>query len=136
VGINTAVIQSAQGICFAIPINTARWVTGLLIKEGRIKRAYLGITGRNKKLNRFELRRHGLSNESGVEVHMFSDDSPSYRAGMRVGDIIVSINSNRIESIDDIHKYMTKFEIGSILKLRVLRGGEMVDFSVLAEESI
>jgi Trypsin-like serine proteases, typically periplasmic, contain C-terminal PDZ domain len=83
VGINTAIIQYAQGICFAIPINTARWVAGLLIKDGRIRRAYLGIVGQNKPLNRFELRQYSLSNESGVEVHQVVKDSPAEKAGVR-----------------------------------------------------
>jgi len=99
VGINTAIIQTAQGICFAIPINTARWVAGLLIKEGRIKRAYLGIMGQNRQLNKSVLRKHELNNEHGIEVHEVVKNSPSHRAGIRAGDIIVSINENKVEKL-------------------------------------
>ncbi|MDA2921535.1 trypsin-like serine protease, partial [Desulfobacterota bacterium AH_259_B03_O07] len=76
IGINTAIIQTAQGICFAIPINTARWVAGLLIKEGRIKRAYLGIMGQNRQLNKSVSRKHELNNEHGIEVHEVVKNSP------------------------------------------------------------
>jgi S1-C subfamily serine protease len=133
VGINTAVIQSAQGICFAIPINTARWVAGLLIKEGRIKRTYLGVKGLNRKLNRVEARRQKISNEFGVEVHEVANEGPAYRAGVRIGDIIVSINENSVQSEDDIHRYLTRMEVGTKLKLKVLRNGEKLELSAVTE---
>jgi len=135
IGINTAIIQTAQGICFAIPINTARWVAGLLIKEGRIKRAYLGIMGQNRQLNKSVLRKHELNNEHGIEVHEVVKNSPSHRAGIRAGDIIVSINENKVENIDEIHRYLTKVEVGTNLKVTVLRGGEKLDLNAAAEES-
>ena len=134
VGINTAVIQSAQGICFAIPINTARWVAGLLIKEGRIKRAYLGIKGLNRKLNRVDARRHGIDQEYGVEVHEVPSDEPAYRSGIRRGDVIVSINGNSVQSVDDIHRYLTRVEAGAILKIEVLRNGEKLEVNAVARE--
>lgn len=133
VGINTAVIQSAQGICFAIPINTARWVAGLLIKEGRIKRAYLGIKGLNRRLNRIESRRHDIGNEFGVEVHEVATGGPAYRAGIRTGDIIVSINENSVQSVDDIHKYLTRVDVGSNLKIKVLRNGGKLELKAVVE---
>jgi S1-C subfamily serine protease len=133
VGINTAVIQSAQGICFAIPINTARWVAGLLIKEGKIKRVYLGIKGMNRKLDRIEARSRGLSNEFGVEVHEVPSGGPASRAGMRTGDIIVSINGNSVQSVDDIHRYLTRVEVGTNLKIKVLRTGETLELNAVVE---
>ncbi len=129
VGINTAIIQYAQGICFAIPINTARWVAGLLIKEGRIKRAYLGIMGRNKPLNRFELRRFGINNQLGVEVHQVLKDSPAERAGIQNGDVILSINENPLESVDDIHRFLAKVEVGTKLKIAILRNGRKLELN-------
>ena len=135
VGINTAIIQYAQGICFAIPINTAHWVAGLLIKEGRIKRAYLGIVGGNKRVNKFELRKHGLSNESGVEVHQVVKDSPSDRAGIRAGDYIVSINGNTILSVDDIHRYLAKVAVGTKLEITVIRDGRKLELSSQTRET-
>lgn len=135
VGINTAIIQSAQGICFAIPINTAIWITGLLIKEGKIKRAYLGIMGRNIELNRFVTRVNGIENKFGVEVHEVAKDSPSDRAGIRVGDIILTIDENKVESIDDLHKFLTRVEIGSELRVIILRNGKKEELFIKAEES-
>jgi len=135
IGINTAVIQYAQGICFAIPINTARWVAGLLIKEGRIKRAYLGILGRNKPINKFELRRYGISNASGVEVHQVIKDSPAELAGIQIGDFIVSVNENTMQSVDDIHRYLAKVEVGTKLDITVLREGKKLELSAQAEEA-
>ncbi len=134
VGINTAVIQSAQGICFAIPINTARWVAGLLIKEGRIKRGYLGIRGLNRKLNRIEARKYNLAIEFGVEVHDVAGDGPAYHAGIRSGDIIVTINGISVMSVDDIHRYLTRVEAGTSLKLEVLRNGEKLEINAVASE--
>ena len=135
IGINTAVIQYAQGICFAIPINTARWVAGLLIKEGRIKRAYLGILGQNKPINKFELRRYGISNASGVEVHQVIKDSPAELAGIQIGDFIVSVNENTMQSVDDIHRYLAKVEVGTKLDITVLREGKKLELSAQAEEA-
>jgi S1-C subfamily serine protease len=133
VGINTAIIQYAQGICFAIPINTARWVIGLLIRDGRIQRGYLGIMGQNKPLNKFELRRYSLNNESGVEVHQVVKESPAERAGIRVGDIIVSINENTLQSVDDIHRYLAKVAVGTSLNIAVLREGKKLELNARAE---
>ncbi|HEX3037104.1 MAG TPA: trypsin-like peptidase domain-containing protein [Thermodesulfobacteriota bacterium] len=133
VGINTAIIQYAQGIGFAIPINTARWIAGLLIKEGRIRRAYLGIVGQNKSLNKFELRRHDLNNESGVEIHQVVKGSPAERAGIHPGDMLISVNENIIQSVDDVHRYLAKVEIGTDLKITVLRKGDKLEFSAIAE---
>jgi len=135
VGINTAIIQYAQGICFAIPINTARWVAGLLIKDGKIRRAYLGIMGQNKPLNKFELRRHGLNNESGVEVHQVVKESPAERAGIRIGDIIVSINESALQSVDHIHRFLTKVEVGTNLDITVLREGKKLNLRAHADSA-
>lgn len=133
VGVNTAIIQSAQGICFAIPINTARWVAGLLIKEGKVKRAYLGIKGLNRKLTRLETRRHEIDNGFGVEVHEVPREGPAYRAGIFMGDVIVAINGNPVQSVDDIHRYLTKVEVGAELKITVLRKNEKLELNAVAE---
>jgi S1-C subfamily serine protease len=133
VGVNTAIIQSAQGICFAIPISTARWVAGLLIKEGKVKRAYLGIKGLNRKLNRIEARRHEIGHDFGVEVHEVPKGGPAYRAGISTGDIIVSINKNSVQTVDDIHRYLTRVEVGANLKITVLRQGEKLELNAVAE---
>jgi S1-C subfamily serine protease len=133
VGINTAIIQYAQGICFAIPVNTARWVAGLLIKDGRIRRAYLGIMGQNSPINKFEQRRHEINSESGVEVHQVIKESPAERAGIRMGDLIVSINENTLQNVDDIHRYLAKVEVGTTLRITVLREGKKLELRAQAE---
>lgn len=135
VGINTAIIQHAQGICFAVPINTARWITGLLIKDGRIKRAYLGITGRNKDLTAFESRRYNLENEKGVEVYQVLKGSPAERSGMQSGDLIVSVNEKKVESVDDIQRSLARVEIGTMLNITVIRNGNKLELSASAEEA-
>lgn len=135
VGINTAIIQHAQGICFAVSINTAKWVAGLLIKDGKIRRAYLGIMGQNKSVNRFELRSHGLSNESGVEVHQVVKGSPAERAGIRTGDIIVSINESTLQNVDDIQRCLAKVEVGTEMRVAILRNGDKLELKARAESA-
>src|SRR5207248_4978344 len=81
VGINTAIIQYAQGICFAVPINTARWVAGLLIKEGRVERAYLGLTGQTRPIARRWVYEYGLAAATGILVHQGMPGSPAAWAG-------------------------------------------------------
>lgn len=135
VGINTAIIQSAQGICFAIPINTVRWVAGLLIKDGRIKRAYLGIMGRNRRFNRFEIRRFGVSNKTGVEVYDITNNSPAARAGIQKGDIIISVNGHNVENVDEIHRNLARVEVGAKILLNILREGKKLEIATTAEET-
>jgi S1-C subfamily serine protease len=121
VGINTAIIQSAQGICFAIPVNTVRWVVSSLIREGRVTRGFLGIAGQNVPLPVRTVRHYNLKAETGVQVVSVTPGSPASRAGLKEGDILVSIDEEPIASINDIHRRLTKDSIGRSLNVMVLK---------------
>ncbi len=127
VGINTAIIAYAQGICFAIPSTTARWVAGLLIKEGRVRRGYLGISAQVRRLPHAVARAYGLENDYGVEVLEVVPQSPAQIAGLRPGDIVIALNGTIVNSIDDIHRILNRLSPGAEVKLWVLRGGKQLD---------
>ncbi|MGH2575165.1 MAG: S1C family serine protease, partial [Ignavibacteria bacterium] len=112
IGVNTAVIPHAQGICFAISINTAKFVAAQLIKNGRVKRSYIGIAGQNINLHRRVVRFHKLSIESGVLVISVEKESPAEKAGLYDGDIIIAFKDHPVESIDDLHRLLTENEVG------------------------
>jgi len=121
IGINTAIIQQAQGICFAIPVNTMRWVVTLLLKEGRIIRGFLGIGGQTVPLPARVIRYFGLPQNSGVLVVNVVKGSPAAGAGLREGDVIVTLDDQVINTIDDIHKSLTASSIGRRSKITILR---------------
>src|SRR5213082_3096091 len=112
IGVNTAVIRPAQGICFAIAINTAKFVAGRLIKDGRIRRGYIGVAGQNAPLHRMLVRGHHLQVSSGVFVAGIEPDSPAARAGLREGDLIVAFNDQAIAHVDALHRALTDYEPG------------------------
>jgi S1-C subfamily serine protease len=135
IGVNTAMIFAAQGICFAIAINTAKFVAGKLIKEGKIRRSYIGLGGQNVTLLRRLVRFHRLTNESGVLVVSVEENSPAQRAGVGEGDIIVSFNRLPISGIDDIHKQLTEERVGVETELAVIRQAEKRVLRIIPEES-
>jgi S1-C subfamily serine protease len=135
IGVNTAVILPAQGICFAIPINTAKFVTGRLIKDGKIRRSYIGIGGQNVPLHRRTVRLHNLSAESGVLVISLEQNSPAERSGLLEGDVIVGYGSHRIASIDDLHRLLTEEQVGVRVPLTILRRSEKIVLDIIPEES-
>jgi len=135
VGINTAIIQFAQGICFAIPVNTARWVTGQIIKDGRVRRAHLGISGIQRPIHRRLVRFHQLPAETGVAVVTVLPGSSAERAGLRKNDVIVSLNGSPITCIDDLQRILGRTRLGSPLLLGVLRETERIDLTARATES-
>jgi hypothetical protein len=108
IGVNTAIIAMAQGICFAIASNTARVVAAQLIKHGRVRRAWLGIGGQNVPLPRAIVRRDGLAHERGVMVSHVEANSPAERAGIRQGDIITGFAASAIGGLDDLHRILTE----------------------------
>ncbi len=135
IGVNTAVILPAQGLCFAIGIDTAKYVIGWLIKEGKIRRSYIGVGGQNTPLPRRVVRYHQLPVASGVLVIAVAPDSPAARAGLREGDILVAFNGQPIPSIDTLHKLLTGDRIGAEVQLTILRGTEKLDLPVTPGES-
>lgn len=135
IGVNTAVILPAQGICFAIAIDTAKFVAGRLIRDGKIKRSYIGVAGQNVALPRRLVRFHNLPVESGVMVVSTERNSPAERAGLREGDVIVSYGDRPIAGIDDIHKVLTEEEIGLRTALTVIRRSEKIVLEIVPHES-
>jgi S1-C subfamily serine protease len=135
IGVNTAVILPAQGICFAIAINTAKFVAGLLIKDGRIRRSYIGVAGQNVPLHRRLVRFHNLPVESGVLVASVEPQSPAQRAGVLEGDVIIEFDGHQIASIDDLHKLLTERQMGVRSQLTIIRGSEVRSLGIIPEES-
>jgi S1-C subfamily serine protease len=135
VGINTAVILPAQGICFAIAMSTAQFVAGRLIKDGRIRRSYIGVGGQNITLPRRFVRFHNLPLDRGVVVVSVEQNSPAQRAGVHEGDVIISYSDHAIASIDDLQRLMTEEQVGSRSTLTLFRQGEKIELAIVPEES-
>lgn len=124
IGVNTAVIMGAQGICFATAINTAKFVAGRLIKDGKIRRGYFGVAGQNVPLPRRLVRGHNLPASSGIFVVSIEQNSAAQRAGLRDGDIVVGFADQAIPDIDALHRILTDHDAGVPADLIVLRGTE------------
>ena len=124
IGVNTAVILPAQGICLAIAINTAKFVTGRLIKDGKIRRGYIGVAGQNVPLHRRLVRAHELPVAGGIFVVSIEPNSPAQRAGLREGDIIIGFAEQPVADIDALHRILTDHQPGVRAPLVVLRGSE------------
>ena len=135
IGVNTAVILPAQGLCFAIAINTAKYIAGFLIKEGVIRRSYLGIGGQTAKIHRRLTRHFHLPNETGMLVINVEPGSPASRGGMREGDVVVEFDGHAIAGIDDLHKLLTGAQVGVRVPLVVLRNAERLLLEVVPAES-
>jgi len=135
IGVNTAMILAAQGICFAIGINTAKFVAGRLIKEGKIRRSYVGLGGQNVPLLRRIVRFHHLPVESGVLVVSIEKNSPAKRAGLSEGDIIVGFDSQPVTGIDDLHRLLTEDKVGVRKTLTIIRQTEKLNLDIIPEES-
>jgi S1-C subfamily serine protease len=134
IGINTAMIFMAQGISFAVPVNTAKWVVGELVTRGKVKRAYLGIAGQARPISRRFQRHFELGTTTGVEVVSIEKQSPASRAGLREGDLIVAVDGKAVASVDDIHRLLTGWTTESLLSLTVLRNGEQLQVQVIPDE--
>src|SRR5580765_975443 len=135
VGINTAMIRPAQGLCFAIGINTARFVASRLIRDGRIRRGYIGIAGQNVDVPRAVARTNQLAVSSGVLVTSIEARSPAEEAGFKKGDIILSFGAQAVTGVDDLHRLLSEEQIGSSSPLLVLRRGERRTLHVVPSES-
>lgn len=135
VGINTAMIRPAQGICFAIASNTARFVAGWLIKDGKIRRGYIGVAGQNVSIHRRIVRYYGLPLETGVLVVSVENNSPAEHAGLHDGDLIVAFNGKPIASVHDLHKVLVGEQIGVNASLTIIRHTEKLELPILPAES-
>jgi S1-C subfamily serine protease len=135
IGVNTAMILAAQGICFAIAMNTAKFVAGKLIKEGKIRRSYIGVGGQNVTLHRRLVRFYQLAVESGILVVSIEENSPAQRAGLIEGDVIVGLGGQPTAGIDDLHKGLTEEKVGVKTPLTVIRRSEKLVLDIVPEES-
>ena len=135
IGVNTAIIMSAQGLCFAIPITTAKFVAGLLIQDGRIRRGYLGVGGQDVRLPEALLRTHRLEDPRGILVIQVERGSPADRAGIEEGDILVAYNDKQVGGIDDLHRLLTDYHVGVAAELTLLRGSEKFILRVVPAEA-
>jgi S1-C subfamily serine protease len=124
VGINTAIIRPAQGICFAIPSNTAKFVAAQLLRFGRVKRSYVGLGGQDIPLQRRVVRFHKLDFDGGVLVIQIEPASPAERAGIQQGDIIVEFDGVPVERMDELYRLLTEERVGKTTEIVVLRGLE------------
>ncbi|HLQ24069.1 MAG TPA: trypsin-like peptidase domain-containing protein, partial [Gemmatimonadales bacterium] len=134
VGVNTAVILPAQGICFAVGINTAKFVAGQLITHGKIRRARLGVAGQNVPLLRLAVRAHGLDSRGGILVTGVDAGRPAAAAGVREGDTIVGFAGKSVGGIDDLHRLLDADAIGAASTVTVIRGAEKLELAVTPEE--
>ena len=135
IGVNTAMILPAQGICFATSIDTAKFVASRLIRDGKVSRSYIGLAGQNVPLPRRIVRYYNLAVESGILVVSFEEQSPAQKAGLREGDIIVGFDDRPITGIDDLHKLLTEERIGHKSSLLVIRGTQKLELAVTPAES-
>jgi S1-C subfamily serine protease len=133
IGVNTAVILPAQGICFAIPVHTARFVVERLIRDGRIRRAHLGLGGQTVPLPTRLVRFHNLRSASGVLVVAVEPGGPAHRAGMQEGDLVVEYAGHPVDGVDALHRLLTEQQVGTAALLTILRGVEKLGLRVTPE---
>jgi S1-C subfamily serine protease len=134
IGVNTAAILPAQGICFAIPIHTAERVAGQLIKDGRVRRAHLGIGGEAVPIPRALVRHYGLAKPSGVRIMTVEPGAPAERAGLLPGDVIVTLDGEAVGDVDDLQRRLAEVSVGAEVRLRLLRLTEAVELAVVPDD--
>jgi S1-C subfamily serine protease len=134
IGVNTAIIPMAQGICFATAIDTAQWVIMQLLRDGRVRRGYLGFAGANVPLLRRLVRHHALDGDRAVRVESVARDGPAAGAGLEPGDLIVAFDGARVSGIDDLHRLLGADRIGRRTTVSVLRRGQRLELAVIAAE--
>jgi len=135
IGVNTAMILPAQGICFATSIDTGKFVASRLIRDGKVSRSYIGLAGQNVPLPRRIVRYYNLPVESGILIVSFEDNSPARNAGLREGDIIIGFDDQATAGIDDLHKLLTESRIGNKSAVSIIRNTEQLRLEVVPEES-
>jgi S1-C subfamily serine protease len=135
VGINTAVIAMAQGLCFAVPINTAKFVATQLLAHGKVSRSYIGVMGQTVPIPRRLTRFWKLNQTSGILVAGLEDHSPAAKAGLDEGDILLSFDNQPIKDIDALHRLLTADRIGKPSPITVLRNYEKLDLTISPAEA-
>src|ERR1700694_4250857 len=135
VGVNTATILPAQGICFAIGINTAKFVASRLLRDGRIRRSYIGVSAQTVPIHRRVVRFYSLGKETGVVVVGIEEKSPARAAGLREGDVIVALDGKSVAGVDDLHRLLTDAQVGARCELTVIRYTERLTLPIFPEET-
>jgi S1-C subfamily serine protease len=134
VGINTAIIFMAQGIGFAIPSNTVRWVVSEILTHGRARRGFLGIAGMTRPLGRKIARYHGLEGENAIEIISVEPGSPARKSGLHIGDFIVAVNGSQVSSVDDLHRFLSEWPIGKPVRIKIIRRTELLELEAVPVE--
>src|SRR3989442_12657388 len=134
VGINTAIIAMAQGICFAVPSNTAHRVVSVLIRDGRGVRGYLGITSETWPIHRRVNRYYHLEQDSGVRIAHLDPNGPAQQAGLKKEDVLVSLANHTIKDVDDLQHFLTDWPVGIPAEAQVLRGTELLKQTIIPVE--
>ncbi len=134
IGVNTAIIPFAQGICFATAIDTAKWVVEQLLQFGRVRRGYLGVAGATVALSRRAVRYHELDAESGVRVESVEPGGRARRSGVEPGDIIIRYDGERVAGIDDLQRTLTAERIGKATTVTLLRRAQKLELPIQADE--
>jgi S1-C subfamily serine protease len=134
IGVNTAIIASGQGLCFAVPISTVITVLPSLLRDGRVRRGFLGVAGQSVPLLRRVTRFHKLTQSGGVLITSLEPEAPAASAGLREGDLIVRVDDQVVESLDDLHRLLTEARIGTQVTLTLLRDAILLKASVTIQE--
>ena len=134
VGINTAIIAMAQGICFAVPSNTAQRVVSLLIRDGRVVRSYVGITGETWPIHRRVNRYYQLDQDNAVRVANLDPNGPAQAAGLKKEDVLVSLANHPMKGVDDLQHFLTDWPVGIPAEAQVLRGTELLKRTIIPVE--
>jgi S1-C subfamily serine protease len=135
IGVNTATIMGAQGLCFAIGINTAKFVASRLLQQGRIRRAYIGVEAQTVPLHRRIVRFYDLPRETGVMVIGVEPGSPAQKAGLREGDVIIVLGDQPVAGVDDLHRLLTDTQVGVTNHLTVVRRTDRIELAIVPRES-
>lgn len=133
IGVNTATILPAQGLCFAISINIAQFIATRLIRDGVVRRGYIGVQAQTAPVNRTIARYHDLKAQTGALVLTVDAASPAGKAGMREGDVIIGLEEDAVEGIDVLHQLLNETRIGLWTDLTVLRGSHKLHMKVMPE---
>jgi S1-C subfamily serine protease len=135
IGVNTATILPAQGLCFAVASNTARFVAAQLISHGRVRRSRIGVGGQNTTITRAQAKANGLAASSGVLVSSVEPDGPAAKGGLERGDVMVAFGGEAVSGIDDLHRLLTEERIGTPSAVTVLRRGARRRFTIIPADS-
>jgi S1-C subfamily serine protease len=128
------VIFGGQGIAFAVPINTARYVVSALLRDGRVRRSHLGVAGQDVQIPRRLVRMHQLPHDRGVTISAVSEGTAAAEAELRPGDLIVNFGGEAVRSVDDLHRLLTENRIGELTSMKILRRGELRKILVTPRE--